>query len=76
MALESVMTDAQQNIVDLNDAKANHWDLWGIWIISFGSLILAFPLFGAFFISISMGRSQKIVYLLLLTAMFGSFIAS
>jgi len=39
-------------------------------------LILAFPLFGAFFISISMGRSQKIVYLLLLTAMFGSFIAS
>ena len=39
-------------------------------------LILAIPLFCAFFISISMGRGQKIVYLLLITAMFASFIVS
>jgi multicomponent Na+:H+ antiporter subunit D len=39
-------------------------------------LIITIPLFCAFFISLSMGRSKTGVYLLLITAMFGSFLAS
>ncbi|MEN8211061.1 MAG: monovalent cation/H+ antiporter subunit D family protein [Thermodesulfobacteriota bacterium] len=39
-------------------------------------LIIAIPLFCAFFISLSMGKNKTGVYLLLITAMFGSFIAS
>ena len=50
------MREARWGLVDLNDAKRNHWDLWGIWIVTFGSLIISFPVYSVAAFSLEFDR--------------------
>ena len=59
LSLNQWPRSASRTPTDSLDKKREHWDLWSVWILSFGSLLAAFPVYSiAVF---SLGFDRKVV---------------